>query len=333
MITPEILDVTTIAPKQKHPTIFRRFDDLEQGEAFIISNDHDPKPLYYQLLGERGDIFTWDYLEEGPELWRVRIGKKVRNEGAETIGEIAAKDARKADVFKRMGIDFCCGGNQTLKEAGEQAGISEEQLQIALEQADKSSPTASTDFNNWELDLLVDHIIDTHHRYIKENAGIMNNLAQKVAQRHGAHHPEVQTLARGLPHFLQEMLNHMSREEQLLFPAIKELAAKDRDKKVELTWPAGLIAESIRVMQTEHKISGDELKFFRKITHDYSVPEDACNSYTYLFEKLKEFEADLLQHIHVENNILFPKAAILEGKFSVRRTQLNFGNGINRTGL
>lgn len=277
MITLEILDVTTIAPKQKHPTIFRHFDDLGQGEAFIISNDHDPKPLYYQLLGERGDIFTWDYLEEGPELWRVRVGKKVRT--------------------------------------------------------DKSSPVASGDLNTWEPDLLVDHIIDTHHRYIKENAGIINNLAQKVAQRHGAHHPEVQALSGGLSHFLQEMLNHMSREEQRLFPAIKELAAKNRDKSVELTLPAGLIAESIRVMQTEHNISGDDLKFFRKITHDYSLPGDACDSYAYLFEKVKEFEADLLQHIHVENNILFPKAAILEGKFPVHRTRGNFGNDINTPGL
>lgn len=285
MITREILDVTTIAPKQKHPAIFRCFDDLERGEVFVISNDHDPKPLYYQLLGERGNIFTWDYLEEGPEIWRVRIGKRPTNEAAETIGEIAA------------------------------------------------SPAASVDYSNWEPDLLAELFIDTHHLYIKESAGIINDLARKVAQRHGAHHPELLVLAKGLSVFLQDMLNHMIREERILFPAIKEMAAKDRDKNLELTLPAGVVTESIRVIQTEHRIAGDDLKFFRKITHDYLLPKDACSSYAYLFEKLQEFEADLLQHIRVENNILFPKAANLEAKVSENRVRRNSGNGIYTAGL
>lgn len=95
-----ILNVTLLEPRQKHPTIFVRFDELNEGESLIIHNDHDPKPLYYQLIGERGNIFSWEYLEEGPEWWKVKISKRNLGEKEETLGEIAVKDLRKAEVFK-----------------------------------------------------------------------------------------------------------------------------------------------------------------------------------------------------------------------------------------
>ena len=103
-----ILNVTLLEPRQKHPTIFQRFDELEEGKSVTIHNDHDPKPLYYQLLGERGNTFTWEYLEEGPEWWKVRISKKVSGQGEDTLGQIAATDLYKARVFKKNGLDFCC---------------------------------------------------------------------------------------------------------------------------------------------------------------------------------------------------------------------------------
>jgi regulator of cell morphogenesis and NO signaling len=114
--------VTLLEPRQKHPTIFVRFDELNEGESLIIHNDHDPKPLYYQLIGERGNIFSWEYLEEGPEWWKVKISKRNLGEKEETLGEIAVKDLRKAEVFKKYGIDFCCGGKKTVKEACAEKG-------------------------------------------------------------------------------------------------------------------------------------------------------------------------------------------------------------------
>lgn len=108
------IDVTLIEPKLKHPTIFQVFDSLAGGETLIIHNDHDPKPVYYQLLGERGDVFNWKYLEQGPEWWDVLITKKGEDD-KETIGQIAVKDLRKAEVFKKYGIDFCCGGKKTVR--------------------------------------------------------------------------------------------------------------------------------------------------------------------------------------------------------------------------
>ena len=106
--TLNVLDVTILEPRQKHPTIFKRFDELNGGESLVIHNDHDPKPLYYQLLGERGNIFTWEYLESGPEIWEVKISKNAVSEKGDSIGGIVAADYRKAKVFKKYGIDFCC---------------------------------------------------------------------------------------------------------------------------------------------------------------------------------------------------------------------------------
>lgn len=310
MIITEKLDVTQIEPRLKHPTIFEHFDALTPGEGFVIHNDHDPKPLYYQLLGERGQIFSWDYLEAGPELWEVRIAK---NETAqmETVGELAASDIRKAEVFKKMGIDFCCGGNKSLKEASTEAGISEAELKQALETAQQSTQPAAHDFNNWELDFLADYIAQTHHKYVKENATVINGLAQKVAAHHGSKHPELPRLAESTFHFLQDLLNHMAKEENVLFPAIKQVVVSKRSGQdisaINLQAP-------VNAMMKEHEISGEDLRFFRKLTNDYQLPEDACNSYNYLFEKMKEFENDLFQHIHLENNILFPKALKLQAQ-------------------
>ncbi|MCC6447286.1 MAG: DUF542 domain-containing protein [Chitinophagaceae bacterium] len=114
-----VINVPEIEPRLKHATIFQVFDSLAPGESLIIHNDHDPKPVYYQLLSERGDIFTWEYLEQGPQWWDIQVTIKGEDE-KETIGQIAAKDLRKAEVFKKHGIDFCCGGKKTVKQACEE---------------------------------------------------------------------------------------------------------------------------------------------------------------------------------------------------------------------
>jgi|SRR5690606_23799294 len=311
MITIETLDVTQIEPRLKHPTIFEHFDALKPGESFMIHNDHDPKPLYYQLLGERGAIFTWEYIEQGPQSWLVKIAKnKADDEGVvETVGSIAAKDYRKAEVFKKLGIDFCCGGEKSLKDASEEAGITEEQLKAELEKADTVTTSASQDYSKWKLDFLADFIVNTHHEYIRENATVITGLAEKVAQAHGSQHAELWPLAQRVNALFKDLLEHIEKEEQTLFPQIKTLVA---NQKLGLSKPAeNTIDAVIKAMHEEHDHAGDDLKYLRKITDNYTLPAEACNSYTYLFEKLKEFENDLFKHIHLENNILFPKAVAL----------------------
>lgn len=310
METIQTIDVTVIEPRLKHSTIFQHFDMLKPGETFIIFNDHDPKPLYYQLLGERGDIFNWSYLQEGPEHWQVKITKKGSLPADETIGQIASKDIRKAEAFKKLGIDFCCGGKRTLKQAMHAANISEKQLEAALADTAQLPATQQTlNFAAWQPGFLADYITNVHHSYIRENGPVIEGLANKVANRHGDRQPELYALSEQVQMLLADLYQHLAKEENILFPAIKQMASAINTGEIS---DNTVIASAIALMEQEHESAGEDLRSLRKITNQYQLPQDACNSYTYLFEKLKEFENDLFNHIHLENNILFPKALQLQ---------------------
>ncbi|WP_313236765.1 iron-sulfur cluster repair di-iron protein [Sphingobacterium multivorum] len=298
MIKSPLLEVFNIEPRLKHPTIFDHFDALDSGESFIIKNDHDPKPLYYQLLGERGKDLIWNYLESGPEYWQVRLGKPLESETLETVGHIAAKDIRKAEVLKQLGVDFCCGGKQTLKEAAHSVGLDEIELRRRLNQSEEL-PIAGPplNFKDWDIDFLSDYIKNVHHRYVREKGPIIQELAHKVADVHAQQHPELDNLSKELDAFLDDLYHHLDKEEKQLFPATKN--------EQELT--SKQVEQLIQFLISEHEDSGKELQQLRKITQNYTLPANACNSYTSLFSQIESFESDLLQHIHLENNILFPK--------------------------
>ncbi len=306
----EILDVTQIEPRLKHTTIFGRFDALPAGEAFIINNDHDPKPLYYQLLAEKGQTFTWDYLENGPETWQVKIQKR-NGEVEDTIGEMVTKDFRKAQVFKKMGIDFCCGGKKTLKEVCDRKGIDFASLDAELKAFDETQ-NIIFDFNNWELDFLTDYIINTHHKYVKENIPFITELANKVARVHGDRHPEVIEVAHVFNSLAKDLNLHMMKEEKILFPHIKELVEAKKSGKSMVVAPFGKVDNPTQMMESEHEQAGEDMLAIRKATNGFALPPDACNSYQVLYKKLAEFENDLFNHVHLENNILFPKSIALE---------------------
>lgn len=309
------LDVTVIDPRYKHPTIFEKFDALVSDTAFIIHNDHDPKPLYYQLLAERGKVFTWDYLENGPEIWKVKIGK-TGTQTQETIGEIVAKDYRKAQVFKKLGIDFCCGGKKTLNEVCDAKGVDMEAVKVELSAAQNVAQTLH-DFDKWHLDFLVDYIINIHHSYVKENIPFIQELATKVANVHSESHPEaieVATIFKGLA---ADLSLHLMKEEKVLFPYIKELVCAQTYHKAVTPAIFGTVDNPTQMMEAEHEHAGQDLVNIRKVTDNYTLPEDACTSYSILYQKLQEFENDLFTHVHLENNILFPKAIKLERELVV----------------
>lgn len=301
-----VLDVTRIEPRLKHPTIFKHFDALKEGQAFQILNDHDPKPLYYQLIGERGNVFSWSYLEKGPRWWRVHI-KKNDPQSGETVGEIAAKDLRKAEVFKKYGIDFCCGGKKTLKEACDEKGISVAAVEAELGNPDQPMKSAN-DFLRWEPDFLADYIYNQHHFYYYNETPVIKDLLTKVVNKHGSNHPELIRVYTLFGHLLNELDTHFMREEKVVFPFIKALmlAKKAGDTKSLNSQPS--ITESIQLMEADHEAAGDILAEMKNAADGYNPPEDACNSYQFLYKKLKELDEDLHQHIHLENNILFPKA-------------------------
>ncbi len=193
MTTTERIDVTVLEPRMKHPTIFKMFDTLNEGESFLIYNDHDPKPLYYQLLGERGNIFTWEYIENGPLNWQVKIRKNISYKEP-TIGEIVAGDHRTAEVFKKFNIDFCCGGKKTLSEACSEKHINKSDVEVELNNLTEQTKTASQDYTNWPLDFLVDYIVNTHHNYVKNAIPILLSYTEKVAKVHGKTNEEVITV-------------------------------------------------------------------------------------------------------------------------------------------
>jgi regulator of cell morphogenesis and NO signaling len=311
-VTENILDVTVLEPRQKHPTIFNRFDELNEGESLTIHNDHDPKPLYYQLLGERGNIFNWEYLEQGPEWWKVKISKRISGKSDETLGEIAAKDLRKAQIFKKYGLDFCCGGKKTVKEACREKGLDVTKIEQELQQADKLLTSRPLPYNEWSPDFLADYIVNTHHSYVKKNLPDIKAYADKVARVHGSRHEELLTLRQLVDEVYTELMNHMVKEEKVLFPYIKELVATKNNTQPLHASHFGTVQNPINMMEMEHEVVAKNLADIRELTNDYQLPEDACASYSLLYRMLDEFENDLHVHVHLENNILFPKALEIE---------------------
>jgi regulator of cell morphogenesis and NO signaling len=310
-IEENILNVTLLEPRQKHPQIFARFDKLDEGESLTIHNDHDPKPLYYQLLGERGNIFEWEYMEEGPEWWKVKISKRMAVE-EETLGEIVAKDLRKAQVFKKYGLDFCCGGKKTVKEACAEKGLNVSQVEQELMHADKLLASRPIPYAEWSLDFLADYIVNTHHSYVKKNLPDLLAYATKVMKVHGSHHPELIRINQLVEEVNAELTGHMLKEERVLFPYIKEIVVAKNNTTMIHTAHFGTVQNPINMMEMEHELVGKNLAEIRELSGNYSLPEDACASYSLLYRMLDEFEEDLHLHVHLENNILFPKALEME---------------------
>jgi len=315
-IAENILNVTLLEPRQKHPTIFVRFDELGEGESLTIHNDHDPKPLYYQLLGERGNIFNWEYLEQGPEWWKVKISKRVSGDADETLGQLAAKDLRKAQVFKKYGLDFCCGGKKTVKEACAEKGLDVTKIEQELQRTDALPSFRPLPYMDWNLDFLADYIVNTHHSYVRKMLPDIKTYSEKVWRVHGNHHPELARINQLVQEVNDELAAHMVKEERILFPYIKSLvAAKDNMQPMQAVH-FGTIQSPINMMEMEHELVGKNLDEIRKLSNNYLLPEDACASYSLLYRMLDEFEEDLHMHIHLENNILFPKAVEVEKKLN-----------------
>lgn len=304
------IDVTLIEPKLKHPTIFQVFDSLAGGESLTIHNDHDPKPVYYQLLGERGDIFTWQYLEQGPEWWDVRITKKGE-EDQETIGEIAVKDLRKAEVFKKYGIDFCCGGKKTIAQVCAEKNIDATKVETELRQISTESKVSNISYSDWNLDFLADYIVNTHHSYVKKYLPELSAYAIKVARVHGQHHPELLPIEKLVQEINEELTEHMKQEEQVLFTYVKRIV-QAKSSGQPLTKEGNNLSALIQELEKEHDFVGRCFDKIRALSNGYANPDDACSSYKLLYKMLQEFEDDLHIHIHLENNILFPKAAEME---------------------
>jgi regulator of cell morphogenesis and NO signaling len=219
-----------------------------------------------------------------------------------TIGRLVAEAPARARVFERWGIDYCCGGNQPLDEVAGARGIDLDQLVKEVEAAGDRGGTGQNWLQVNSLDL-IQHILDTHHEYLHAELPQLQQLVHKVLGVHGEAHPELAELSHAYDAVVDELKLHMMKEEQVLFPMIQRIVAGDSGAAVH----CGGIANPLRVMRMEHEGVGETLAHIRRITHDYEPPEGACNSYRAMLARLEQLETDLHEHVHKEENILFPR--------------------------
>jgi regulator of cell morphogenesis and NO signaling len=224
----------------------------------------------------------------------------------ETVGEIVAANPSSARLFERYGIDYCCGGNRPLVEVCAEKGLNVEEFSHELTAADE--PAAERDWRLAPLAGLIDHIVGKHHHYLWNELPEIERKINKVLAAHGERHGEALAALHEVFYGLRaELSDHMMKEERILFPMIRNMEATAR-----LAMPAGAIQHPIRMMEHEHASAGQALADMRALTNDFRPPADACNTFRVLYRQLEELEKDLHVHIHLENNILFPRAAELE---------------------
>ncbi len=230
-----------------------------------------------------------------------------------TVRDIVAGDHRAAAVFEKHQIDYCCGGQRSIDDACKAAGVPADAVLAELAGLGAASRAADEDYAAWGPAALVDHIIATHHAYVRNALPTILAHTEKIAGKHGERHPELVEVARVFEGVAEEMTQHMMKEEHILFPYIKVLARQETSGCPAAPSPFGTVKNPIRMMEMEHESAGNALRRIHELTGGYAPPADACATYTATLAELDEFERDLHQHVHLENNILFPRALRMEG--------------------
>lgn len=225
-----------------------------------------------------------------------------------TVGKIVARDYRKAMVFRSYGIDFCCGGNISMEAACIEAGADVNELLSEFEEIDENQQIG-LDFESIPFNELIRHIVDVHHQYTRKTLFALEPLVNKVAMVHGGWRPELLEVQELFKDLIAELIPHMQKEEMVLFPAIQAL-----ENGGESPFNAQTIINPISMMELEHETAGELMKQIRELTEGFTLPKGACATYTVVYKTLAEFEEDLHKHIHLENNILFPRVIAMNIK-------------------
>lgn len=233
-----------------------------------------------------------------------------------TVREVAARVPESTRLFETLKIDYCCGGNRPLTEACASAGVEVDNVMARLSALGTSaaSDSATMDFQKLSLAELITHIVETHHVFTKSEMSRIQALVEKVIGAHSANHPELLKIGELFQRLCADLKPHMFKEEQVLFPYIAAMEQAETQHQPVPFAPFGTVRNPIRMMMMEHDTAGDILRELRAVTSDYRVPSDGCISYQTLYQALEGLEKDLHQHIHLENNILFPKAVVIENR-------------------
>ena len=232
-----------------------------------------------------------------------------------TVRDYAIETPQTIPVFEKLGIDFCCGGNRPLDEACAAANLNLDSVLQSLEKAlAEPVPPSDRELRAGSLAELMSHIVKTHHVYVRTQIPEICKLAEKVYGKHGANHPELETIRNVFQGLGEELMTHLMKEENILFPYIERMEEAVIQGDPILTPPFGTVANPVRMMEHEHDDAGGALKSMRETSNGYTPPADACVSFQALYTALANFERDLHQHIHLENNVLFPLAVDMESK-------------------
>jgi regulator of cell morphogenesis and NO signaling len=233
-----------------------------------------------------------------------------------TVRDLALEVPGATRVFEKLKIDYCCGGGRSVNEACKAAGVRVDELTRMLEEAGAKQSDGERDFQAGPLADLIRHILDTHHVYTREESARIQALLDKVCSKHGERHPELLDVAALFRRLDADLQPHLFKEEQILFPYILRLEDAASRKSAPPFAPFGTVGNPVRMMMFEHDTAGELLRGLRAAALDFRAPEDACTSFRTLYTALEDFEKDLHRHIHLENNVLFPRAVELEATLS-----------------
>lgn len=224
-----------------------------------------------------------------------------------TVGELVAERPSRSRVFQQFGLDFCCGGGKTVQEAAAAAGIDPDTIVARLREADQEPGDPGIVWPERSMTELIDHIEERHHTYLKQELPRLQTMADKVARVHGEKHPAMVEVASLFGSVRAELEQHLAKEEQILFPVLRRMEAEGDAFPMR-----GSIEPPVQCMESEHDDAGQALDRFKQLTSDFTPPEGACNTFRALLDGLKTFDGDMREHVHKENNILFPKARTAE---------------------
>jgi regulator of cell morphogenesis and NO signaling len=237
-------------------------------------------------------------------------------ESGVSVGQLVVERPARARVFEKLGIDYCCGGKRPLEEVCREKNLNYASVVQEMDTADAASTETERNWSSASVTDLCDHIEQTHHAYLKSELPRLEFLTTKVAARHGGNKPALLEVRDILIALKTEMESHMMKEEHVLFPLCRHLDAAEELPAAD----CGSVGNPIEAMMREHEDAGDALARIRTLTEDFTCPPDACNTFRATYDSLHQLERDMHQHVHKENNILFPKAVRLEKMLNANRS-------------
>ncbi len=225
-----------------------------------------------------------------------------------SVGEIVAQNYNAAGIFRQFGLDFCCGGGISLKEACEKKKVKLTEIIAELQKLDQNSAGGEENFLAWDIPFLINYIETTHHNFVRNKIEEISAYAEKVAAVHGEKHPENIDIHHTFAELAVEMMQHMHAEEDVVFPLINSISAKRKKGAAVSADEIQKLKNELAEMESDHDGAGNLMKTIKELSNDFTPPADACTTYQILYKNLEGFELDLHKHVHLENNILFKKA-------------------------